>query len=105
MPVTPERAGEMLFSEPYLDETLAFVVKYQLREEFSSWATIRDLGAFRVVIPDLPYYIDRVKARAPALKLQVVDTIKQIEDGLKKGTFDARSPPSGARIGADFALR
>jgi Na+/H+-dicarboxylate symporter len=89
VPVTPERAGEMLFSGPYLDETLAFVVKDQLREEFSSWASIRDLGAFPVVIPDSPYYIDRIKARAPALKLQVVDTIKQIEDGLKNGMFDA----------------
>ena len=89
MVVTPERAGEMLFSEPYLDETLAFVVKDQLREEFSSWTNIRDLGVFPVVVPDVPYYIDRVKARAPALKLQVVDTIKQIEEGLKKGTFDA----------------
>jgi ABC-type amino acid transport substrate-binding protein len=89
VPVTPERAGAMLFSEPYLDETLAFVVKDQLREEFSSWANIRDLGAFPVVIPDSPYYIDRIKARAPALKLQVVDTSKQIEDGLEKGTFDA----------------
>lgn len=89
MVVTPERAGEMLFSVPYLDETLAFVVKDQLREEFSSWATIRDLGAFPVVIPDSPYYIDRVKTRAPALNLQVSDSIKQIEDGLKKGTFDA----------------
>jgi ABC-type amino acid transport substrate-binding protein len=79
----------MLFSEPYLDETLAFVVKDQLREEFSSWANIRDLGAFPVVIPDSPYYIDRIKARAPALKLQVVDTIKQIENGLKNGMFDA----------------
>ena len=87
--VTPERAGEMPFSEPYLDETLAFVVKDQLREEFSSWASIRDLGAFPVGVPDLPYYIDRVKTRAPALKLQVVDTTKQIEDGLKEGRFDA----------------
>ena len=87
--VTPERASEMLFSEPYLDETLAFVVKDQLREEFSNWATIRDLGAFPVGVLDLPYYIDRVKTRAPALKLQVVESIKQIEDGLKKGTFDA----------------
>jgi ABC-type amino acid transport substrate-binding protein len=87
--VTPERAGEMLFSEPYLDETLAFVVKDQLREEFSSWASIRDLGAFPVRILDLPYYIDRVKTRAPALKLQVVDTMKQIQEGLKMGTFDA----------------
>jgi Na+/H+-dicarboxylate symporter len=87
--VTPERAGEILFSEPYLDETLAFVVKDQLREEFSSWPTIRGLGAFPVTIPDSPYYIDRVKSRAPALKLQVADTFKQIEDGLKMGTLDA----------------
>jgi Na+/H+-dicarboxylate symporter/ABC-type amino acid transport substrate-binding protein len=89
MVVTPDRAGEMLFSEPYLDETFAFVVKDQLREGFSSWATVRDLGAFPVAVPDLPYYVDRVRARAPALKLQVMDTIKRIEDGLKKGTFDA----------------
>jgi Na+/H+-dicarboxylate symporter/ABC-type amino acid transport substrate-binding protein len=88
-PVTPERAGEMRFSEPYLDETLAFVVKDYLREEFSSWASIRDLGAFPVLGPNLPYYTDRVKARAPGLKLQVLDTIKQVEDGLKKATFDA----------------
>jgi Na+/H+-dicarboxylate symporter len=94
MPVTPERASEMLFSEPYLDETLAFVVKDQLREEFSSWATIRDLGAFPVTIPDSPYYIDRVKTSAPALKLQVADTIKQIEDGLKAGTLDAVALPA-----------
>jgi ABC-type amino acid transport substrate-binding protein len=88
-PVTPERAGEMLFSEPYLDETLAFIVKDYLREEFSAWANIRDLGAFPVVIPDLPYYIERVRARAPALKLHVVQTISQIEDGLKEGTLEA----------------
>jgi Na+/H+-dicarboxylate symporter len=89
MPVTPVRAGLMLFSEPYLDETFAFVVKDHLREEFSGWANIRDLGSFPVGVPNVPYYIDRVKARAPALKLQVVDSIKQIEDGLKEGTFDA----------------
>jgi ABC-type amino acid transport substrate-binding protein len=89
MVVTPERAGAMLFSEPYLDETFAFVVKDQLREEFSTWAAIRGLGAFPVAVPDLPYYIDRVKERAPSLKLQVVDTIKQIDDGLKNAMFDA----------------
>ena len=87
--VTPDRAGAKLFSEPYLDETFAFVVKDHLREEFSGWASIRDLGPFPVAVPDLPYYIDRVKARSPALKLQVVDTIKQIEDGMKAGTLDA----------------
>ena len=36
--VTPERANEMLFPVPYLDETLAFVVKDHLRDRFSTWA-------------------------------------------------------------------
>jgi ABC-type amino acid transport substrate-binding protein len=37
----------------------------------------------------LPYFIERVKARAPELKLQVVNKIKQIEDGMKAGTLEA----------------
>jgi Na+/H+-dicarboxylate symporter/ABC-type amino acid transport substrate-binding protein len=92
--VTPDRAREMVFSEPYLDETFAFVVKDFLREEFSGWLSIQDLGAFPVMIPDAPYYIERVKARAPALRLQVAETIKQIEDGLKEGTLDAVALPA-----------
>ena len=92
--VTPERAGEMFFSEPYLDETLAFVVKDHLREDFSSWANVRDLGVFSVAIPDVPYYVEQIKRRAPALTLELVDTIKQIEDGLKKGSFDAVALPA-----------
>jgi Na+/H+-dicarboxylate symporter/ABC-type amino acid transport substrate-binding protein len=87
--VTPDRAGKILFSEPYLDETFAFVVRDHLRDKFSRWADIRDLGDFPVAVPDLPYYIEKVKARAPALKLQVVDTIKQVEEGLKEETLDA----------------
>jgi ABC-type amino acid transport substrate-binding protein len=87
--VTPERAGAMLFSEPYLDETLAFVVKDHLREQFSTWAEIRELGAFRIAIPNLAYYVSQVKKRAPALKLELIDSLSVIESGLKQGTFDA----------------
>jgi ABC-type amino acid transport substrate-binding protein len=87
--VTPERASEMLFSEPYLDETLAFVVKDHLREEFSSWGNIRDLGSIAVKTPNLPYYIEQIKRRAPQLKIEVLDSLSQIEAGMKQGTFDA----------------
>ncbi|HVO94130.1 MAG TPA: ABC transporter substrate-binding protein, partial [Terriglobales bacterium] len=87
--VTPERASEMLFSEPYLDETLAFIVKDHLREEFSTWANIRDLGSMRVKAPNLPYYIDQLKRRAPELKLDLVESMSQIEAGMKQGAFDA----------------
>jgi ABC-type amino acid transport substrate-binding protein len=100
--VTPERAGEMLFSEPYLDETLAFVVKDHLRDRFSTWAEIRELGAFPVAIPNLPYYIDEVKTRAPALKLARADTISQIEADLKQETVEAVVMP--AESGSVFTL-
>jgi Na+/H+-dicarboxylate symporter/ABC-type amino acid transport substrate-binding protein len=102
MVITPERAGTMLFSQPYLDETFAFVVKDHLREEFSGWAGIRDLGAFPVAIPDSPYYIDGIKARAPALRLQVMSSLKQIENGLKEGSLDAVVLP--AERGSVFTL-
>jgi Na+/H+-dicarboxylate symporter/ABC-type amino acid transport substrate-binding protein len=88
-PVTAPRATQILFSEPYLDETLAFVVKDELRQNFSNWAAIRELASFSVAIPELPYFIDAVKARAPALKLSVLNSMKQIENGLANGIFDA----------------
>ncbi len=87
--LTPERASEMLFSEPYLDETVAFVVKDHLRHQFSTWAAIHALGAYPVAIPNLPYYIDHFRTRAPALKLLPLDSIRRIEDGMKQGAFDA----------------
>jgi ABC-type amino acid transport substrate-binding protein len=86
--VTPERASRMLFSEPYLEETLAFVVKDHLREEFSSWTRIRQLGAFSVVAPDVPYYLTAVREHAPALRLEVKD-VEVIERGFELGTLDA----------------
>ena len=92
--VTPERARIMLFSEAYLDETLAFVVKDHLRDRFSTWAAIRSLGAYRVAIPNLPYYIDHLRTRAPALELKPMDTMSQIETSLKRETFDAVMMPA-----------
>ena len=87
--VTPERASTMLFSEPYLDETLAFVVRDHLRDSFSTWAAIRELGAMPVGIPNLPYYIDHVKARRLALKLEPIASVSEIEASLKRQSFDA----------------
>jgi ABC-type amino acid transport substrate-binding protein len=92
--VTPERAAAMLFTEPYLDETLAFVVRDHLRDHFSTWAQIRELGAFRLVVPNLPYYIDRLRTRAPELNLAPVETVSEIEAGLKRGAFDAVAMPA-----------
>ncbi len=86
IPVTPRRAGLVRFSQPYLDETLGFVVRDDLRDEFSSWARIRALGAMRVGTPDLPYYVAEVRDRAPGLQLEVLD-IADLKDLAKYEAF------------------
>jgi Na+/H+-dicarboxylate symporter/ABC-type amino acid transport substrate-binding protein len=88
VPATPERASQMLFSQPYLDETLAFVVKDDLREEFSSWARIRELGTMGVAAPNVPYYLAAIREHAPSLRLEVKD-VQEIERGFQRGTLDA----------------
>lgn len=88
VPATPERASRMLLSEPYLDETLAFVVRDHLRDDFSSWARIRELGALTVVTLDVPYYVAEVRRRAPSLRV-VIENPRVIERGLALATADA----------------
>ena len=76
-----------LFSAPYLDETLAWVVRDELRDQFSSWENIRALGAARVGAPDVPYYVQAVRERAPALDIEAVTVTGDVADEMAR--FDA----------------
>jgi Na+/H+-dicarboxylate symporter len=72
IPVTPLRAATMAFSTPYLDETLAWVVRDHLRNRFASWNAIRDVTGIRIGAPDLPYYLQVVRERAPTLSVELL---------------------------------
>lgn len=65
IPITPERAQTAGLSAPYLDMTLAFIVKDHRRQEFSSLAAIRRLTAPRLGILNVPYYMDKVHQVMP----------------------------------------
>jgi ABC-type amino acid transport substrate-binding protein len=71
-PVTPGRLLETAYSAPFLDETMAFLVKDHLRARFETWAAIDDSTGLRVAAPDLPYYLRELKARAPRLAVEPV---------------------------------
>ena len=73
--MTTLRAREMLFSESYLDETLALLVRDHQRNQFVSWDAIRELGAITIAAPDVPYYIQKLRDLAPlaVLKIQSQD--------------------------------
>jgi Na+/H+-dicarboxylate symporter/ABC-type amino acid transport substrate-binding protein len=70
--VTTLRAREMLFSESYLDETLALIVRDHRREQFATWEAIRDLGAITIVVPDVMYYMNKLRELLPHAILQIL---------------------------------
>jgi Na+/H+-dicarboxylate symporter len=73
--VTTARAATVLFSMSYLDETLALVVPDHAREQFSSWGAIRSRPTTTIAVPDVPYYVDKIRQRLPRADLRVIQDI------------------------------
>jgi Na+/H+-dicarboxylate symporter len=63
--VTTRRAARVVFSAPYLDETLAFLVPDHRRAEFSEAARVRGRDGLRLGVPDLPYVAQIVEREFP----------------------------------------
>ena len=61
------RVGQLDFSPPYLDETLAFVVRDHRRAEFARAEWVRAQKGLRVAAPDLPYFLTVLRREFPDL--------------------------------------
>lgn len=83
IPVTPLRMLNQVFSWPYMDETLGFVVKDHLRSLYTSWDGIRALGPVEIAVPDIPYYVEAIRRRLPQARLRLFDA-SQYEQVLKQ---------------------
>jgi Na+/H+-dicarboxylate symporter/ABC-type amino acid transport substrate-binding protein len=72
MAVTTLRASRMLFSTAYLDETMAFIAPDGQRTEFATWDQLRGRAGLRLGIPNIPYYIQKVRESLPQAELEVL---------------------------------
>ena len=82
MVVTPLRASRTLFSTSYLDETLALLVEDGRRGRFASWDAIRKTGAVTIAVPDLPYYVDKIRELLPTATILRFDDVNALlQDG------------------------
>jgi ABC-type amino acid transport substrate-binding protein len=63
--ITADRALQVLFSAPYIDETVAFLVADNKRSAFTDWDRIRAMGPLKIGVPDAPYYIRKVQTELP----------------------------------------
>jgi ABC-type amino acid transport substrate-binding protein len=86
--ITPERAQEVTFSAPYMDITMAFVVKDYRLEEFSTWEALRHLKAPRIGVLNVPYYVSKVRQFLPQATLVPLNSITEFFEG-KSEEIDA----------------
>ena len=78
--VTPERAAAFVTSEPYLDETLAIVTQDYRRGSFQSWEAIRNMGAVRFGVQNLPVYVGTIQRLVPNARLEVITETTELID-------------------------
>jgi Na+/H+-dicarboxylate symporter/ABC-type amino acid transport substrate-binding protein len=78
--VTTNRAREMLFSQSYLDETVALVVPDGRRAEYVTWEAIRRRGVLRVAAPNVPYYTNKLRELVPHAVIELHTSIAGLFD-------------------------
>jgi Na+/H+-dicarboxylate symporter/ABC-type amino acid transport substrate-binding protein len=70
--MTTGRAEYLTFSAPYLEEHVAFVVADHARATFATLDHLRDMRRLRVAVPNVPYYIDKLRERLPHAEIVVL---------------------------------
>ena len=81
--LTTDRAKELLVSSTYLDEHLAFLTPDYKRGYFISRDSIRAHPGLRIGVPNVPYYIAKVREYAPGANFVILESIsKPFENSL-----------------------
>ena len=101
VPLTSEGAREVAFSDPYMQNSLAFIVADHRRDEFESFEAVRRHAAPKIGIPDSPYYIALVRERLPDAKLLPLASPRAFFSG-EAGELDALV--YGAEAGSAWTL-
>jgi ABC-type amino acid transport substrate-binding protein len=99
--VTPDRASRTLFSVSYLDETLGLVVEDERRGRFQDWASIRAGGPLTIAVPDVPYYLDKIRELIPGVSTRKVDDVGAL---LAEGPPDVDAVALPAERGSAWTL-
>jgi len=86
--VTPDRALRVRFTEPYMNATLAFVVRDHERRRFATLQMLRNAGVLRIATPDVLHYENLVRSALPDVQLIRIGSAREFFEA-PAGTFDA----------------
>jgi ABC-type amino acid transport substrate-binding protein len=83
-----ERAEDVVFSDPYVDETVAFMVRDHDRNSFNSREAVKRLQHPRIAVPRLPHFASRVQHYLPHAELVYIDHFREFFEA-PEGEMDA----------------
>ena len=86
--VTPQRALNLRFSEPYLNANIGLVVPDHERDRYASVAKLRALESVRFASLDLPYYTAFIRRNVPNAEVVIIDSPRRFFSA-EAGEFDA----------------
>jgi len=93
--VTHRRAMDVAYTRPYLEETFGFIVKDHRRNEFNSREAVQRLAAPRIGVPNIPYYIKKLREYLPRATLVPVASAKEFFQ-FDEAELDALAYPAEA---------
>jgi Na+/H+-dicarboxylate symporter/ABC-type amino acid transport substrate-binding protein len=102
--LTTRRAEQFGFTVPYLDEHLAFVVEDHRRAEFTTLDAIRSLRHLRLAVPDVPYYIEKLRTLLPDATVVVLPSRDDIEAFFRTGPGNIDALALTAERGSAWSL-
>lgn len=100
IPITPDRATYISFSDSYFDLTLGFVLPDHRRDEFVSVESIRRIKDLRILVSRDRHYPKIVKRYFPDAKLEIIDTAR----GFFRGEYDDAVLMYSAEAGSAWTL-
>jgi ABC-type amino acid transport substrate-binding protein len=105
--VTLLKLGEIAYTIPYLDATLAFIVKDHRRSEFRDMNIIRKMKSVRIGVYQDPYYISKIRELLPDAEVIPLDSPRPFFRGatdLDALAFTAESGGAWSIIYPEFSV-
>jgi len=102
--VTTERAQEMAFTEPYLEVTLAFLVRDSRRDGFNSAEALARQRSPRIGVGNHPYYMAKLRRLLPHAEIVPLATSRDIRRYLESGSDELDAIMMPAEEAAAWSL-
>lgn len=104
LPLRPDLTERFAVTAPVLDFPVGFIVKDRRRDEFRTWAKIREMSDLRIMIPNTPSAQLTVQSLLPNATPVIYNEKKEIERSLSEGASDIDAIGAFAQEGSAWTI-